>query len=60
MADRGIGLPRQGGRSTYISELERGKKGASIKMLFRLAPLLDASPAQILALVEAEVTSSSR
>jgi transcriptional regulator with XRE-family HTH domain len=46
----------QSGR-TFISELERGTKGASIKTLFRLAAVLDTSPSNVLRRVEQQLSS---
>ncbi len=37
---------------TFISELERGKKGPSLKTIFALADSLDVSPAEIVARVQ--------
>jgi len=42
---------------TFISELERGIKGASLKTVFRLAAPLDADPADIIRLVQRELRS---
>lgn len=41
-----------GSGRTFISELERGKRGASLKTIFRLAPHLDVTPSQIVRKVE--------
>jgi transcriptional regulator with XRE-family HTH domain len=43
-----------GSGRTFISELERGKRGASLKTIFRLAPCLEVSPSEIIGLVERE------
>lgn len=40
---------------TFISELERGQKGASLKTLFRLARTLEIEPHKIMRLVETEL-----
>ena len=39
----------------FISELERGKKGASIKMLFKLATGLQVEPSKLIVLVEERI-----
>jgi len=50
-----LGHESQSGR-TFISELERGEKGASLKMVFRLAPHLGVSANAIVRLVEKELS----
>lgn len=40
---------------TYVSMLERGLNSVSIKVLFKLAPLLGVRPAEILSLVQDEI-----
>lgn len=40
---------------TYISELERGQKGATLKTIFRLAEGLHTKPTELIQLVEAEL-----
>ncbi|WP_137939907.1 helix-turn-helix transcriptional regulator [Chitinivorax sp. B] len=40
---------------TYVSMLERGQNSASIRMVFKLAPLLGVRPSEILAQVEEEL-----
>lgn len=46
-----LGLESESGR-TYISQLERGEKGPSLKMIFKLAPHLGCRPAEIVRQVE--------
>ena len=43
-----------GSGRTFISELERGKRGASLKTLFRLAPHLDVTPSELVRRLEKE------
>ena len=54
--EAGLSQERLGNESgsgrTFISELERARRGASLKTLFRLAPHLGVQPAQIVARVE--------
>ncbi len=38
---------------TFISELERGEKGASLKTVFRLAPHVGVSPSEIVERMDA-------
>lgn len=40
---------------TYVSQLERAEKGATIKTLFRLARQLDVRPSEVIRLLEAEL-----
>jgi transcriptional regulator with XRE-family HTH domain len=47
-----LGLESGSGR-TYISQLERGEKTPSLKMIFRLAPPLGVRPGEIVRRVEA-------
>ncbi len=54
-----LGHEIESGR-TYISELERGEKGPSLRMVFRLAAQLNVSPVEIVQLVEAELTRQRR
>ncbi len=42
-----------GSGRTYISQLERGEKGPSLKTIFKLAPHLGSSPAEMIRRVEA-------
>jgi transcriptional regulator with XRE-family HTH domain len=62
--DRGLSQEQLGNDSTsgrtYISELERGEKGASLKTVFRLAPHLGVSPAELVGLVESEIARRHR
>jgi len=54
--ERGVSQEQLGHESgsgrTYISELERGKRGASLKTLFRLAPHLGVGPSDVVRRVE--------
>jgi transcriptional regulator with XRE-family HTH domain len=52
--EAGLSQEQVGGR-TFVSEMERGVKGATIVTLFRLAETLGRSPSEIVALVEAEL-----
>ena len=54
LSQEALGHESQTGR-TFISELERGAKGASLKTLFRLSVPLDVEPSEIIRLVEAEL-----
>jgi len=45
---------------TYVSMLERGLNSVSIKVLFKLAPLLGVRPAEILSLVQDEIDTHRR
>jgi transcriptional regulator with XRE-family HTH domain len=53
LSQEALGLATESGR-TFISQLERGERGASLKTLFRLAPHLGFTPAEIVKLVEEE------
>ena len=55
MSQEALGLASGNGR-TFVSQLERGERGASLKTLFRLAAVLDVSPTEIIRRVEAEVS----
>jgi transcriptional regulator with XRE-family HTH domain len=45
---------------TFVSELERAKRGASLKTLFRLAPYLGVTPAEIVRRVEERLAETRR
>jgi transcriptional regulator with XRE-family HTH domain len=59
ISQEGLGNESSSGR-TFISELERGKRGASLKTLFRLAPHLGVSPAEIIERVQARLGQGTR
>jgi len=40
---------------TFLSQLERGERGASLKTLFKLAAELEVRPAEIVARVERQI-----
>jgi transcriptional regulator with XRE-family HTH domain len=58
---RGLSQERLGHEAgsgrTYISQLERGEKGASLKMLFRLARQLDVSASEMVRRVERQLSA---
>jgi transcriptional regulator with XRE-family HTH domain len=54
-----LGHEIESGR-TYISQLERGERGPSLKMIFRLSAHLDKSPSEIVKRVERELGSRPR
>jgi transcriptional regulator with XRE-family HTH domain len=54
-----LGHASDSGR-TYISQLERGKRGASLKTLFRLAGQLQMTPSTLVAMVEIELAKMPR
>ena len=54
LSQEALGLEVKSGR-TYISQLERGERGATLKTLFRLARQLDVRPSDIVRQVEEEV-----
>jgi transcriptional regulator with XRE-family HTH domain len=49
-----------GGGRTFVSELERGEKGASLKTLFRLAPHLGVAPHEVIRRVEDDLLRDQR
>ena len=51
MSQETLGHESDSGR-TYISELERGIKGPSLKMVFRLAETLRVAPSDLVRLAE--------
>jgi transcriptional regulator with XRE-family HTH domain len=51
LSQEALGHATDSGR-TYVSELERGIKGPSLKMVFRLAAALDVNPSELVRLVE--------
>jgi transcriptional regulator with XRE-family HTH domain len=56
MSQEALALEADSGR-TFISQLERGERGASIKTLFRLAYFLGVSPVEVIARVEAQLAN---
>jgi transcriptional regulator with XRE-family HTH domain len=59
LSQEALGHESDTGR-TFISELERGAKGASLKTVFRLSVALDTEASEIIRLVEAELRSAGR
>lgn len=55
LSQESLGLASGNGR-TFVSQLERGERGASVKTLFRLADVLDVSASEIVRQVEEQVT----
>jgi transcriptional regulator with XRE-family HTH domain len=55
LSQEAIGLASGNGR-TFVSQLERGERGASLKTLFRLAAVLKVPPSEIVRQVEAELS----
>jgi len=55
LSQESLGLASGNGR-TFVSQLERGQRGASLKTLFRLAAVLDVPPAEIVRRVEGELS----
>ena len=53
-----LGQAAESGR-TYISQLERGEKGPSLKMVFRLARHLGTSPAEIVRRVQGSISDEA-
>lgn len=58
LSQEALGLASGNGR-TFVSQLERGERGASLKTLFRLAPCLDVSPSELVRRAESELRRSS-
>jgi transcriptional regulator with XRE-family HTH domain len=60
-AEKGISQERLGNDSssgrTYVSQLERGERGPSLKMVFRLARTLGVQPAEIVRRVQEEAAA---
>lgn len=59
LSQEALGLASGNGR-TFVSQLERGERGASLKTLFRLAPCLGVSVTEIVRRVESELGKSPR
>jgi transcriptional regulator with XRE-family HTH domain len=55
LSQESLGLASGNGR-TFVSQLQRGQRGASLKTVFRLAVVLDVHPAEIVRRVEAELS----
>jgi transcriptional regulator with XRE-family HTH domain len=60
--ERGLSQERVGNESvsgrTYISQLERGERGPSLKTIFRLSKTLGVAPSRIVLEVEAGVAGA--
>jgi transcriptional regulator with XRE-family HTH domain len=60
--ERGLSQERLGNESgsgrTYISQLERGERGPSLKAIFRLSKTLGVPPSRIVREVEAAVADA--
>ena len=54
-----LGLETGAGR-TFVSQLERGVKGSSLKTLFRLADYLDVAPSEVVERVERELRKTRK
>ncbi len=54
LSQEALGLATGSGR-TFISQLERGERGASIKTLFRLTSELGIAPSEMIKRVEADL-----
>jgi transcriptional regulator with XRE-family HTH domain len=54
ISQEALGLAAESGR-TYISEIERGVKSPSVRVLFRLARVLQVKPSEIVRQAEALV-----
>jgi len=59
LSQEALGHEIRSGR-TYISQLERGERGPSLKMLFRLSPALDSTPSEIVRRVERILAEGER
>lgn len=59
LSQEAVGLASGAGR-TFVSQLERGERGASLKTLFRLAQCLGVPPGEIVTRVEVEVAALGR
>lgn len=57
LSQEALGLASGNGR-TFVSQLERGERGASLKTLFRLASVLGKTPSQMVKLLEREIGHS--
>ena len=58
LSQEALGHGTNSGR-TYVSQLERGKRGASLKTLFRFANHLGVAPSEIVRLVEDKMVGPS-
>jgi transcriptional regulator with XRE-family HTH domain len=58
LSQEALGLASGNGR-TFVSQLERGERGASLKTIFRLALELNAKPSEIIRLVEIELGTAT-
>ena len=59
LSQEGLGLETGAGR-TFVGQLERGVKGASLKTLFRLADYFDMAPSDVVKRVERELLRVAR
>ena len=59
LSQESLGLASGNGR-TFVSQLERGERGASLKTLFRLADVLKTPPSEIVRQVEEELSHHAR
>ena len=55
LSQESLGLASGNGR-TFVSQLERGERGASLKTLFRLAGALEVAPSEIVRGMEARLS----
>lgn len=54
LSQEGLGNASGNGR-TYVGQLERGERGASLKTVFALATVLEVNPAEIVHRVEKDL-----
>jgi transcriptional regulator with XRE-family HTH domain len=59
LSQEAVGLASGNGR-TFVSQLERGERGASLKTLFRLAAALNVSASDVVRQVEAQLGTAPR
>ena len=59
LSQEGLALEAELQRN-YISLLERGKNSASLRTMFKLAPVLQTSPSEMLTLVERELGGAKK
>jgi transcriptional regulator with XRE-family HTH domain len=55
LSQEAVGLESGSGR-TFVSQLERGERGASLKTLFRLAAVLGVPASKVIRLVEEQLS----
>lgn len=56
MSQEALGF-ESGYHRTYISLLERGKKGPSLKTIFQLADVLNIKPSEIIKIIESNIST---